>query len=142
MTYVKSTITTVTSTSDKEKVVFQTLFKQFDGGPKKESEVVIRSSKEWKAFIDTCSTPETRKVLSGQTIEFDANMLIVVALGDNASRLGPSEKKHSGIQDIRSDKDGLVVDYCIVRTDVQNETASYAFHVITAVFVRIAHERP
>jgi hypothetical protein len=112
------------------KVAFRTILKQSDDGPASENETVIRSEKEWKEFIDACSSPATRDVLRGEEVDFEKDMVIAVALGANSSHLGPNEEKQSGIQHVRSGEDGWVVDYNIVNTDVQDERPRYGLHVI------------
>jgi hypothetical protein len=110
-------------------VSYETLLKQFDGGPKKAGEVVIQSKKEWEQFIKECSSESTRDKLQKQKIDFDKETVVVVAIGHNSSKLTPNEQAQAGIQRILSGEKPIV-EYCNVRTDVQVEEDRYPLHVV------------
>ncbi|MBP3960382.1 hypothetical protein J8F10_34580 [Gemmata sp. G18] len=116
-----------TSTGD-EKVAFETILKTHSGGPKKAAEVVIRSEKERKAFTETCSSENTRKFLDAVKVDFDKEVLVAVAVGPSGSVLTKTEMKQTGVQKVTSG-DEVVVEYCVVTTDVQCEP-NYPLYVV------------
>jgi hypothetical protein len=109
---------------------FETVLKSEDGGPKKAAEVVIRSEKEWVAFIETCASEDLRKFLKGVKVDFAKETVVAVAIGPNASHLTKTEMKQVGAQKVVRDGDKAVVEYCVVETDVRLAEPRHPFHVI------------
>lgn len=118
------------SCGDDKPPTFESVLKDRSGGPKKAAEVVIRSEKEWKAFVETCTSKDVRTKLGEAKVDFDKEIIVAVAIGRNSSELTEGEHKQAGVQKVSTDGDKSVVEYCVVISDVRTEEPLYPLHVI------------
>jgi hypothetical protein len=108
---------------------FHTILKQSEGGPPKLAEAVVQTEREWAAFVETCS-PEIRKRLQAEAIDFAKETVVAVALGENHDAGGWGERKTDGILKVTRSGDELTVAYTVIETDTQQERARYPVHII------------
>jgi hypothetical protein len=112
-------------------VDFVSVLKEFRGGPKEAAEKVIRSEEEWERFIETCSSEATREALGEAGVDFDREMVIAVAMGDNRSILGDKfYEDQAGVQKVREGEGGLVVEYTNVHSDHLDTEPRNVLHVV------------
>src|SRR5689334_12706574 len=112
VSFVASLIGSLSGRADDVDLSFETVVKQFDGGPEKAGETVIRTEEEWSKFIETCSSESLRKELREQTIDFDKATIVAVAVGANSSILGHEDyEKQAGVQRVRTKDGATVVSY-------------------------------
>lgn len=111
-------------------IAFETVLKVFEGGPEKAGEKVIQGEREWKAFIETCTSVPVRTRLLEEKPDFDRETILVLALGDSRSILGEPYEKMAGIQRIRPSADELDVECTIIHSDHLSTEPMYPVHVV------------
>jgi hypothetical protein len=117
---------TAFSPAGDDKAGFETVLKKLDGGPEKAAEVVIRSEKEWTAFVATVSSEAFRAELSKAKIDFGKEIAVAVARGPSQCVLTEGE----GIQKVTLDGDHAIVQYTVTEADQRDTKYNHAFQVV------------
>lgn len=107
----------------------QNIVRLRDGGPKEESQSVIRGAEAWKAWIATCISEDTRRQISSLKIDFDKEMLLVASEGPANSLLARFEAEESGIQGIQAKADAWKVEVVVVKSDKHTDTDLHPVYI-------------